>query len=192
MGWSLSLYVFQKLTDVFVNKLRDPVSTTPAKKTSKAKKRKIRRQRRLAGFRLLPFLDDFALTAKSFAAAMELKDVAFALLDDLGLSIHPTKGYHTATQVGNHLGMPIDNKENEFRAPKAKLDNIATVAKQLLVRAAQNKRWVHVKALTSITRKTQFLYLTIPVATFYFRELHNVIKATESWTMTVRMTKQLK
>ena len=36
IGWSLSTYVFQKLTDVFVNKLRDPESTTPAGKTNKA------------------------------------------------------------------------------------------------------------------------------------------------------------
>jgi hypothetical protein len=45
---------------------------------------------------LLPFVDDFALFARSFAAAMELKDVTFALLDKLGLNIHPTKGYHPA------------------------------------------------------------------------------------------------
>ena len=44
---------------------------------------------------MLPFVDDFALFARSFSAAMELKDVMFALLDDIGLSIHPTKGYHT-------------------------------------------------------------------------------------------------
>ena len=76
MGWSLSLYVIQKLTDVFVNKLRDPESTTtPAGNTSKAKKKWICRRRRLTGARLLPFVDDFTLFAKSFAAAMELKDV---------------------------------------------------------------------------------------------------------------------
>ncbi len=46
---------------------------------------------------LLSFVDDFALIARSFVAAMELKDVTFALLDDLGLSIHSTKGYHAAT-----------------------------------------------------------------------------------------------
>ena len=71
---------------------------------------------------------------------MEMKDVTFALLDDLGLNIHPTKGYHTAIQDGEHLGMVIDTKKSEFRAPKSKLDNTATAAKQLFVRAAHNKR----------------------------------------------------
>ncbi len=34
---------------------------------------------------MLPFVDDFALFAKSFTAAMEPKEVTFVLLDDLGL-----------------------------------------------------------------------------------------------------------
>ncbi len=84
---------------------------------------------------------------------MELKDVAFALLDELGLDIHTTKGYHTAIQDGEHLGMIIDTKKSEIRAPKTKLDNIAAAAKQILVRAAQNKRWVPVKALASTAGK---------------------------------------
>ncbi len=121
----------------------------------------------MTGAKLLPFVDDFALFGNSFAAAMELKDVTFALLDELGLNIHPTKGYHTAVQDGEHLGMIIDTKKSEFRSPKTKLDNIATAAKQLLVRAAQNKRRVPVKALASFARKAQFLHLAIPVARIY-------------------------
>ena len=88
--------------------------------------------------------------------------------------------------------MVIDTKKCEFRAPKTKLDNIAAAAKQLLVRAAQNKRWVPVKALASIAGKAQFMHLSIIVDRFYLRELHDVVKAAESWTGTVMMTKQLK
>jgi len=70
------------------------------------------------------------------------------------LSIHPTKGYPTkATREGDHIGMILDTKKNKFRAPKAKLDNIAAAAQHFLVRAAQNKRWMPVKALASIARK---------------------------------------
>ena len=88
---------------------------------------------------LLPFVDDFALFAKSFSTAMELKNVTFTPLDDLGMNVHPTKWYHTAIQDGDHLDMVIDTKKSEFRAPKSKLDNIAAAAKQLLVRVAQNQ-----------------------------------------------------
>ena len=99
MGWSLSPYVFQKLADVFVNNLRirDPEATSKIEKTSKSKKRWICRRRRLTGARLLPFVDDFAMFAKSFATAMELKDVTFSLLNGLGLHIRPTNGHHLAT-----------------------------------------------------------------------------------------------
>ncbi len=99
----------------------------------------------------------------------------------MGLHIHPTKGYHTAIQVGDHLGMTLDLK-NEFRAPEAKLNNIATLAKQLLVRTSQNKRWVPVKYLASLARREEFLHLAIPVARFYLSELHDVVNAAESWT----------
>jgi hypothetical protein len=61
--WSLSPCVFQKLTDVFVNKLRDPKSTTASGKMNTSKKRWIHRRRRLTGARLLPCVDDFALFA---------------------------------------------------------------------------------------------------------------------------------
>jgi hypothetical protein len=94
MGWSLRPFVFQKLTDVFVNKARDPESTTATSK-SKSEKKWICRRRRLTGTRLLPFVDDFAIFAKSFILAMKLKEMTFALLKALSLQIHPEKGYHT-------------------------------------------------------------------------------------------------
>ena len=37
--------------------------------------------------------------------------------------------------------MIIDTKKSEVRAPETKLNSIASAAKRLLVRAAQNKRW---------------------------------------------------
>ena len=88
--------------------------------------------------------------------------------------------------------MTIDMKKNEFRAPKAKLTSISALAKQLLVRSSKHKRWVPVKSLASLAGKAQFLHLAIPVARFYLRELHDVVKTTSSWSGTVRVTKQLK
>ncbi len=57
MGWSLFPYTFQKCTDVFVNKLRDPEATVrPGRApnlSAKAKKKWPRRQRLRTGARLL-------------------------------------------------------------------------------------------------------------------------------------------
>ena len=49
------------------------------------------------GARLLPSVDYFAVFANGFDETMRRKNESFALVNSLGLSIHPTKGYHTAT-----------------------------------------------------------------------------------------------
>ncbi len=49
-----------------------------------------------------------------------------------------------------------------------------------------------VKSLAFLAGKAQFLHLAIPVARFYLRELHDVVKSVKSWTGTVRVSKQLK
>ena len=70
MGWSMSPYTFQKFTDVFVSKLRDPEATARPGRiinlSAKAKKKWLRRRRLRTGSRLLPFVDDFAVFAISF------------------------------------------------------------------------------------------------------------------------------
>ena len=107
MGWSLSPYTFLKFTDVFVNKLRDPGATARPGRTSnlseKAKKKWLRRQRMHTRTRILPFVDDFAIFANGFDETMRRKNETFTLVISLGLNIHPTKGYHTATQVGMEM-----------------------------------------------------------------------------------------
>ncbi len=50
--------------------------------------------------------------------------------------------------------MTIGMKKIEFHAPETKLSSIAALAKQLLVRAMQNKRWVPVKSLAFLAAKT--------------------------------------
>ncbi len=184
MGWSLSPYAVQKFTDVFVNTLRDPETDARPGRTpnlsKKAKKKWLRRQRMRTGAQLLPFVDDFAVFASGFDETMRRKNETFALVNSLGLSIHPTKGYHTATQVGEHLGMEMDFEKGIFRAPVKKLRDISVLAKNLLCTASKNKRWVSVKALASLAGKAQFLHLAIPIARFYLRELHDVVSSAAS------------
>jgi hypothetical protein len=74
----------------------------------------------------------------------------------------------------------------------SKLESVAVLAKTLICRAASHKRWVSVKPLVSLARKAQFLHLSIPVARFFLRELHDVVKTTKSWSSTVKMSCQLK
>ncbi len=53
-------------------------------------------------------MDDFAVFVIGFDEIMRRKEETFALVKSLGLNIHPTKGYHTTTQEGEHLGMEMD------------------------------------------------------------------------------------
>ncbi len=49
-----------------------------------------------------------------------------------------------------------------------------------------------VKFLTLLAGKAQFLHFAIPVARFYLRKLHDIVKAVTSLAGTVRVSKQLK
>ncbi len=88
--------------------------------------------------------------------------------------------------------MLLDYVLGEFRVPTAKLNIVGALAKSMLCKAATNKRWVGVKALASLAGNAHFLHLTIPVARFFLRELHDVVSASKSLPGTVRVTCQLK
>ena len=121
----------------------------------------------LTGTWLLPFVDDFAVFANGFDETVCHKDEIFALVNSLGLNINSTKGYHTATKVGEHHGMEINFEKGVFQAPVKKLNGISVFAKNMICTAASNKRWDLVKALASLVGKAQFVYLAILVARFY-------------------------
>ena len=197
-GWSLSPFIFQKFTEVFTKHLRDPEACRgpppkpPSEISTKATRRWFRRRTPLVGARLLPFVDDFALFNDSEAAAWDSKVRTWTLLDELGLEIHATKGHHTPVQVGEHLGLTIDFVQGVFRAPEKKLNAIAKLAKAIIYSADAKRRWVKVKALASLAGKAQFLYLAIPPARFYLRELHDVVGTRRSWSGEVKMTHQLR
>ena len=199
MGWSLSPYVFNQFTYTFIKHLRDPEAASgiaaegpPEQISKKARRRWFRRRRCRTGARLLPFADDFALFESSREACEERRDQTFSLLTDLGLDIHPSKGYHSPVQVGEHLGLEIDFVHGVFRAPAQKLAKISILAKQLLCSAAASQRWIRARALATLAGMAQFLYLAIPAARFYLRELHDVVDTRKSWSHSVKMTKQLK
>ena len=116
----------------------------------------------------------------------------FRMLRDLGFDIHPSKGYFEPVQLGDHFGLTIDIKKGEFRAPEVKLTAIASLAKSLLFKASANRRWLPAKLLARLAGKAQFLYLAIPAARFYLRELHDLLTTKNSWSGSVRMSRQLR
>jgi hypothetical protein len=118
MGLSGSAYYFCKLTHALINYLRRP-ATAPIATTAIPHKpsRRLLRNIRWRGIRLLPYMDDFMFMAHSREAALLLRHRVEALLHRLGLQHNPKKGVWEPT----HLGLTIDLQNGEFRAPVDKL-----------------------------------------------------------------------
>jgi hypothetical protein len=70
-------------------------------------------------------MDDFMFLADSYEDALLLRHGVQDLLDSLGLQRNPQKGVWTPTQVGDHLGLTVDLQRGMFRAPPAKLQQLA-------------------------------------------------------------------
>ena len=64
-------------------------------------------------------------------------------------------------------------------------------ANNLLCTAAAKRRWVLVKALASLVEKAQFMHLAILMASFYLRELHDMVSSAVSWSGTIRLSNHL-
>jgi hypothetical protein len=156
---------------------------TPCKKNLRSQKWK--------GLRLLPFLDDYLFLSTSKKQALSDRSHVEKTLNLLGLARNVTKGYWEPVQVLEHLGLEIDTVKGEFRAPQAKLESISQLARTIQGRAARNRRWVPVKLLASLAGKAQFLYLAIPAARFFLREVHNVIATKTNWSAQVKLSNQV-
>eukprot|EP00873_Tetraselmis_striata_P027947 jgi/Tetstr1/448211/TSEL_035499.t1 len=122
--------------------------------------------------------------------ALELRQRVADLLDTMGLLRNPAKGLWEPVQYGQHLGVDIDTATGYFYAPVDKLQRLARQAKQLLQRAARDARWLPVRELQPLAWRAQYLFLAIPAARFYLRELHDVVGS--KWGGRVRMTHQLR
>jgi hypothetical protein len=193
MGWSGSAYYFCKRTHAFTNYLWRP--TTPVITTTAAPHKlsqRFLRDIRWRGIRFLPYMDGFMVMACSREAALRLRNRVAALLHRLGLQRNPKKGLWEPTHVGDHLGLTMDLRNGEFRAPVDKLLTLAKQASALLGRAASTSRWLPARQLAAFAGKAQFLYLAIAPARFFFRELHFVLSTRHGWGSRVPMTHELK
>jgi hypothetical protein len=188
MGWSLSPFYFGKMTLTSVDFQRASGPKQPiATHGNFTKTLPIRT--RLRGAMILPYVDDLLLFASIEEEALTLRQRLGRLLDRLGLPRHPIKGFWAPTQAGHHLGINIDTAAGYFYAPESKLAKIAQHVRQLIGRVTRNVRLLPIKDLQSLAGHTHYLFLTIPAARFYLRQLHSVVG--EKWGGLVRLTPHL-
>jgi hypothetical protein len=139
-----------------------------------------------------PYMDDFLFSANIGDGALQLRDRVVVLLDRLGLGRNPKKGQWEPTQICDHLGLQIDTTTSTFRAPPSKLQAIATLSRTLRQRSTRDARWLPTRQLAVLAGKVQYLYLAIPAARFYLRELHDFLATRTIWGGRERLTYQLK
>ncbi|KAK3287609.1 hypothetical protein CYMTET_4890 [Cymbomonas tetramitiformis] len=122
--------------------------------------------------------------------AYELRQRVEHVLNRLGLKRNEKKGQWVPVQVVEHLGLEVDFKEGVFRVTQAQFEKIASKATDLLCETSQERRWVPVRKLAAFNRLCQSVYLAVPAARLYLRELYFVLTKKRSWGAKVKLTRQ--
>ncbi|KAK3269832.1 hypothetical protein CYMTET_21730 [Cymbomonas tetramitiformis] len=203
-GWNDSPRIFVKVMKVLVECLRSPRSAEDRREVRKLQSgSKVRRRwavRRRAGgcgreehqqgARVLPYMDDFLLLLSSRIEALRARELTSRVLVRLGLSRNEKKGQWEPTQLVEHLGLEVDLKAGQFRVTPARLQKIHLQSKALLSEASRQRRWLPARKLAAFTGLCQSVYLAVPPARLYLRELHFVLSTRRGWGAKVKLTRQ--
>ena len=204
-GWSGSCTVFCKTMETFVSTLRSPGLGAGPKAVALSTARQLqplvvggRRVKRWGPpehcpappLQILPFMDDFLVVCPTRAECLLARSQVQLVLEDLGIERHPEKGCWEPKQRFEHLGIDLDFKEGQFRAPERRLLQLRQMATSMIGRSLRSRRLLPARLLAKFTGLAQFLYLAIPVARFYLRSLHDVLRTKSSWDSNVRLSKQ--
>jgi len=136
-----------------------------------------------AGFRILPYVDDFggAPPARPGVAGTREQDVAaycYAkhLFGELGLRMHPTKGVKDGPTCVRLLGHLVDTKLARFLLPPDRVDKIAAMADGLLRRTTDHRRWVNFVMLRRFCGTAVSTTLSVPSARYHLRSLFTAMQ----------------
>ncbi|KAK3233729.1 hypothetical protein CYMTET_55987 [Cymbomonas tetramitiformis] len=143
-----------------------------------------------AGARVPPYMDDFLVITKTQADAFVQRGRLSKLLSRLGFFRNEKKGHWEPIQLGEHLGLEVDFEEVLFRVTEKRLKKIHSKATALLCRAAREQRWVQARELAGFNGLCQSVYLAVPAASVYLRELYFVPGKKKNWGSKVKLTRQ--
>eukprot|EP00854_Cymbomonas_tetramitiformis_P006303 gene6303-biopygen6343 len=203
-GCSDSPQIFVKLMKTLVELIRSPQAGKDRHEVKKlrdgqevrrrwAMRRReggLRRGLDRAGARVLPYLDDFMVITKTQDDAFVQRNRVGKLLPRLGLFRNEKKGHWEPTQLVEHLGLEVDFEEGLFRVTEKILKKIHSKATAILCRATREQRWVQARELAGFNGLCQAVYLAVPTARLYLRELYFVLGKKSSWGSKVKLTRQ--
>ncbi|KAK3268876.1 hypothetical protein CYMTET_22646 [Cymbomonas tetramitiformis] len=203
-GWNDAPRVFCKFVRVMVEALRSPQATEDRREIKRLRDGSAVQQRwsvrrrtggagenvnRHSGMRVLPYMDDFLVLVDSQREGFLRREKVQLVLHRLGLRRNEKKGQWEPTQVVEHLGLEVDLKLGQFRVTERRVHKIHTRAKEILCDAARNRRWIPARRLASFTGLCQSVYLAVPAARLYLRELYFVLAEKRSWGAKVKISR---
>ena len=197
-GWLMAPYVFTKVMRVMVRMLRSPTAPSLARlRRSAASGRalvlRLSRRGALAGsrgLRILPYVDDFLCLCSTRREALAARERCQNVMDYLGITRHPDKGWWEPTQRLEHLGLDVDTAAGLFRVPPRKLQELTRQARDVIGLATREARLVPARLLAGFIGYAQSVSLACPAARFYLRSLHDALATRTSWDGRVRLGKQ--
>lgn len=187
-GWNHAPRLFTMLMQPLVQEMRAPGSAGRRRERSSATRPN--KERRTRGARMLVYMDDFLLMAKTKRATANLRDRFVSLAARLGLALQKEKCVWEPTRRLVHLGLVVDSEEGLFQVDEIKASKCRTLAKQILSESARSQRRVPKRQLAQLVGLAQFFDLAVKGARFHLRELHDVIGSLQGWAGRVVLTKQ--
>ena len=207
-GLSASPHVFCRVMQTLVRALRAPAETQTSAEVERLRRSPptvgagsairfrhvVRRRETLQsqprGLRILPYMDDFLCVCKTKEEALRARQRIQTVLESLGLARNPNKGYWEPCQQLEHLGLLVDAKRGLFCVTPNRLKKLRSLSHDLICRGKGNARWVSARALAAFTGLAQSVYLAVPPARHYLRELHDCLKTKRNWGSRVLLTAQ--
>ncbi|KAK3276044.1 hypothetical protein CYMTET_15859 [Cymbomonas tetramitiformis] len=203
-GWNDAPRVFCKFLRVMVEALRSPQAAEDRREIRRLRDGSAVRQRwsvrrraggagenanRHRGMRVLPYMDDFLVLLDSQREGFLRREKIQLVLHRLGLQRNEKKGQWEPTQVVEHLGLEVDLKLGQFRVTGRRVHKIHTRAKEILCDATRNRRWISARRLASFTGLCQSVYLAVPAARLYLRDLYFVLSKKRNWGAKVKISR---
>jgi hypothetical protein len=193
-GWNASPFVFTKVMRALVGYLRAPAVAAGLSSPSAARRqcdrprsRSTPFERRLAGLRCLPYLDDFLFMVEGHHEALAARAFVDATLSRLGLRRNPKKGQWEPSQTIDHLGIRVDSRCGQFMLTPTRLRKLSTSAHDLLCRGSRDRGWVPAKRLASFLGLAQSASLAVAPARFFSRALYDQLATAPTWASKVHI-----
>ena len=219
MGWSHSPAIFGELMAVLTRRLRSPgapvarqllqTEPTTVPRVGGRRQRLVKvitvkpaeeKEALRTAVEVLPYCDDFlcwlpgkqgvrTAAGATPTAVIIARDRVQSILDELGITRHPKKGFWEPTTRVQHLGLIVDTHLGLYQVSAQKMAKIRGFARSIVCRTARNRRLVPARVLASFTGLVQSVYLALPVARMFERTLHDVLASKSHWEANVRLTK---